>query len=96
MRLDIYRSSDGFLLDLQADLLDDYRTRVVAPLLPAGSTPPPLNRLNPILDWDDGRWVLATHLLAAAPVASLGRPVGRVKGAEFDVTRALDLLFTGF
>jgi toxin CcdB len=47
-RYDLYSLDDGGLvIDVQVDLLDHFKTRVVIPLLPADSAPPALKRLNP-------------------------------------------------
>jgi len=70
---------------VQADLLDRFQTRAVIPLIPATSTPPVLKRLHPIFELDGKKYVLATHLLSAVPLADHDQIVG-----------ALDMLFQGF
>lgn len=48
-RYDVYPNPDGgYILDVQADLLDDLTTRVVVPLMMATLAPSPAKRLNPI------------------------------------------------
>ena len=48
---DLFRLPDGpVVVVIQNDLLDDIRTRVVIPLLPAGSAGKPLKRLNPTMN----------------------------------------------
>ena len=42
--------SSGYLLNVQADLLDNLSTRLVVPMMPVGASPPVLKRLNPIFD----------------------------------------------
>lgn len=86
----------GYLLELQSDLLDATRTRVVAPLLPEAAAPPPASRLNPSLEIAGDRHVLLIQSLAAVPTAILGRPSGNLSDAADAVTAALDLLFHGF
>lgn len=51
-RFDVYRNpeGDGYLVDLQADLLDHLNTRIVAPLLPVDRAPKPAATLNPVLN----------------------------------------------
>lgn len=51
-------SGDGFLLDVQSDLLSDLNTRVVVPLLPVTSAPKPATRLNPTFDINGERVVM--------------------------------------
>ena len=45
-----YPSGDGYLLDVQADLLDHLNTRVVVPLLAKATAPKPASRLNPVFE----------------------------------------------
>jgi toxin CcdB len=42
--------SEGYLLDVQTDLLDGLNTRVVVPLLPKEQAPTPAQRLNPTFE----------------------------------------------
>ncbi|WP_292723976.1 CcdB family protein, partial [Mesorhizobium sp.] len=51
-RYDVFagRVEGSYLLDVQSDLLDDFKTRVVIPLLPITMTPPPMRKLRPILE----------------------------------------------
>jgi len=73
-RYDVFRrpGSDVYLLDVQNDLIDHLRTRVVAPLLPLSSSPPPVWKLNPVFEIDGQKYVMATHLLATLPMLELG------------------------
>ena len=89
-------SSDGFLLDVQTDLLSDLNTRVVVPLLPKSRAPKPATRLNPVFDIDGHSVVMVTQFLAAVPVGILKSPIGNLS-EEFDtVTTAVDMLMQGF
>ena len=73
-RYDVFAGpADGsYLLDVQTDLIGQLKTRVVVPLLPAASAPPPIARLNPIFEIGGRKVVMATPLLAAVPSAELG------------------------
>ncbi len=100
-RFDLYRmpgkGRDGFVVDVQADLLDQLATRVVVPLVPLGDAPPPIRDLNPVLEVEGRPHVLLTQALASVPLRELPRPVvGSVEDHRDDITRALDLLLTGF
>lgn len=89
-------SGDGFLLDVQTDLLSDLNTRVVVPLLPKSSSPKPATRLNPTFEIDGEHVVMVTQFLAAVPSAILKSPVGNLS-EDFDkVTIAIDMLMQGF
>jgi toxin CcdB len=86
----------GLVVDVQSDLLDDFGTRVVVPLIELAHAPKAPRRLNPVFPVDGRPMILATHLLAALPRAELGPPLGSL-GSERDAIRAaLDMLFLGF
>lgn len=86
-RFDVHRNSvgEGFLLDVQADLLSHLNTRVVVPLLPSGG------------EFQPARWLLmATQFLATVPSSLLKAPVARLGAFRAEITIALDMLFQGF
>lgn len=98
-RFDLFRrprSQSGYLLQLQSDFLDVLDTRVVAPLLPPASVPLPMRDLHPSFDIEGETYLLATQLLGVIPKRELGRPVGSLAAHQDEITRALDLLMTGF
>lgn len=88
-------SGSGYVLDVQADLLEMLNTRVVVPILPETEAPPPARGLNPVFALDGGRHVMVTQYLSAVRRSGLARPVGSLAGARDDITRALDLLTHG-
>ena len=95
---DVYRNSvgEGFLLDVQADLLGHLNTRVVVPLLPSGGELQPARGLNPVFEIEGGRLVMATQFLATVPSSLLRAPVARLGAFRAEITTALDVLFQGF
>jgi toxin CcdB len=97
-RYDYFANPDGsgYLLDVQADILDSLRTRVVIPLLPLEETPKPIWRLHPVFSLSGVNHVLATPLLAAVPVTLLAEPAGNLGTHHDRVVAALDMLFQGF
>lgn len=97
-RFDVARKPEGtgYLVDLQADLLDHLNTRVVAPLLPLDRAPIPAATLNPVLDIAGERVVMTTQFMAAVPAQILKSPVARIDAHRTEITAALDLLFQGF
>jgi toxin CcdB len=97
-KYDVYPSPGGvgFVVDVQTDLLDGLSTRVVAPLLPAGSAPIPAKLLNPMFEIGGEAHVLVTQFLAAVPAQPLREPVANLHERADEVTRALDMLFQGF
>lgn len=96
-RFDVYASPDGagYLLDVQADLLESLNTRVVVPLMAMDAAPSPAKRLNPVLDIHAERHVMVTQFLSAVPTAILKNPVASLTQQDMEITGALDLLTTG-
>ena len=84
-RFDLFENSDGsgFLLDVQADLLDALTTRVVVPLLPVAQIGAVMQQLNPVFDVEDVPHVMMTQFLAAVPVSELGAKAGTLQTDEF-------------
>lgn len=85
-----------FVVDLQADLLRDLATRMVAPLVPArklGAVP--IAILNPAIDIAGKDHVVLTQEAAAVPRASLGPVAFSLAHRRNDLIAALDLICTG-
>lgn len=95
-RHDVYRRAQGqgYLLDCQADLLADFKTRVVIPLLPADDVPA-ATRLHPVFEISGRAYVLSTHLIVALPVERLGKAVANLESEHDAIMNALDMLLTG-
>lgn len=90
------RGVEGYLLDVQADLMSDLATTVVVPLLPLDAAPKAATRLNPTVTVEGERYVMMTQLLASVVKKELGSPVGTLdRSREYDITGALDLLLSG-
>jgi toxin CcdB len=85
-----------YLLDVQSDLIDIARTRVVVPLLPLAEVPPAIARLQPVFEIGAEQYVMATHLIATVPVAILAEVRGDLADQGDKITAALDMLFQGF
>ena len=96
-RYDVYASPDGagFLLDVQADILDDLNTRVVVPLMSVVAAPAPARQLNPAFDIRSERYVMVTQFLSAVPVSILKTPVVGLAKHDREIDGALDMLLTG-
>jgi toxin CcdB len=85
-----------YLLDLQADLLDNLATRVVAPLVAAALVGKAIKHLNPQFKVKDNLVFMSTAELAGVPKSALGQRVGSLKEQRNEIIAALDFLFTGF
>lgn len=99
-RFDVYRNPSaggtGYVVDVQADLLDGLATRVVVPLLPVERRSEAHPELNPAMHVRGEVMTLEPQAIGTVPRKLLGRPVANL-GAERDaITRALDILLTGF
>ena len=74
-RFHAYRNPDrdGWLLDVQADLLSHLSTRVVVPLLPedAPDAPKPARDLNLVVEIEGRRYVVMTQWMSAMPKSLL-------------------------
>ena len=88
--------SDGYVLDVQAELLSHLGTRVVVPLLPEDTAPPPISELNPVFEIAGKRHVMVTQALSAVPNRELRQPVTSFATQHDAITKALDLLLVGF
>lgn len=96
-RFSVYLNPEGvgYLVDVQANLLNHLNTRMVVPLLPADRAPMPAQTLNPIFDVDGVRHVLVTQFMAAAPCGLLKIKAFDARDKEHDIVAALDCLFQG-
>lgn len=100
-RFDVYqmrtRGNVPLVVDIQADLLEALRTRVVVPLLPlADAEHEVAARLKPIVDIVGEPHVLMTTDLSAVPSSVLGEKVASVERQQQTVVDAVDFLFQGF
>jgi toxin CcdB len=91
------KSTYPLLVDIQSDLLEDLRTRVVIPLTKtAALTKKPLAHLTPALPFDGEEYVLMTPQLAGIRRTELGAAVGSIASARQTIVAAMDFLLTGF
>lgn len=97
-RYDVYvhPDGDGYLLDVQADLLSGLNTCVVVPLMLAKDAPKPADRLNPVFHIEGREVVMATQFMAAVPKSVLSMPVASLMGCDIEITNAIDMVFQGF
>ena len=97
-QFDIHRNPGNrdypYLLDLQADLLRDLATRIVAPLVP-GRSVEPVAILNPTIAIKGKPYVVLLQEAAAVPRTALGRVEATAVDRRDELIAALDLLFTG-
>lgn len=97
-RFHIYKlkSGRGFVVVLQADLLDDLKTRVVAPLFRSDLFRTPVGRVTPVLVIEGITYFVAVYLMAAIPLSQLGDMILDASAHADELTRAIDFTFQGF
>jgi len=97
-RYDLYPGMDraGYLLDVQADLLEELSTRAMVPLVPHSSKVRLVRKLNPVFNIDGKPYAMFTHLIAAVPLARLREPRTNLLVHHDEIVAALDMLFQGF
>lgn len=85
-----------YLLDLQADLLEDLATHVVVPLVPVSIMGKAAKNLNPVFKIKKTNFVMSTAELAGVPVRILGEKITSLRDNRDEIIAALDFLFTGY
>jgi len=83
-------------VDVQTDLLENLKTRVVVPLLSLDAAPIPAKRLNPVFELEGKAFVMATQFMAAIPVSVLKEPAANLSPHHDEIVAALDMVFHGF
>jgi toxin CcdB len=86
---------DGYLLDVQSNLLGNLNVRTVVPLLPQGKAPTAATRLNPVFQIDGAAHVMLTQYIAAVPLGILKSPTADLSARSDVITAALDMLLHG-
>lgn len=93
---DVHQMDGGTLVvDIQAEILSGFNTRIVVPLLPREDAPAPVRQLNPEVVLDGQTYVLATQYLSAVRLSELSPAIGSLKPLEHRVSLSLDLLLHG-
>ena len=97
-RFDVYESPDGegYVVDVQADLLDRLQTRVVVPLLPLADAPKPAKRLNPVFVIEGHDHAMVTQYIATVPRSILKTVVTDLRDDADQVIGAIDFVLSGF
>ena len=101
-RFDVYRNANKatrdefpYLLDVQADLFEDLRSRVVVPLMTRAAVPSPMTRLNPVFTVEGKSVVMGTTDIAGIPASALGPKVASLARHNVAIVGAIDFLLTG-
>ena len=89
-------AGNGYVLDVQADAMSHFNTRLVIPLLPLDAAPMPAKILNPVFEISGVRYSLVTQYMAAIPFKLLKPPVFSAADRQDEIVAAIDLLLQGF
>lgn len=97
-RFDVYEHpAVPFVINVQADLLAELKTRVVIPLLPLTEAKKEvLPRLKPLIKINGKSYVLITTDISVVAVSQLGKLVGNAEDQRQVITEAVDFLLQGF
>lgn len=95
-QFDLYHMQNGSLVViLQHDLLDEIRTRVVAPLVPASAVNRVMHSLNPTVTVGEQSYIFMPQLMATLDLNDMGEKVGSLAMMRDVIVRALDALLSG-
>lgn len=94
-QFDIVELSDRTLaVILQADLLDSVNSRLVAPLVRSDAFIP-TRRLHPIFRVGRRDYIMMTEKVSAVLISEIKRVVTSASDRDYDIRRALDIVFVG-
>ncbi len=85
-----------FFIDVQNALLDNLNSRLVIPLSPhklLNNTD--AKRLCPIIDIDEGSYVLLTHQMTSVPKSILKTEIASLENFRYEILSAIDMLISG-
>ena len=85
-----------YMLDIQADVLNDLPTRVVVPLVLSSLLKKSIPILTPLFRICESEVLMLTPQLVGVQMQVLGTRVCSLKEQRSDIIAALDLLITGF
>jgi toxin CcdB len=85
----------GYWLDCQTELMNEFNTRFIVPLVHHDGTITPSRQLNPVFEIAGKPFVMLTHLAGAVLVSELGDRAGSLAGQRYEILNALDFLLTG-
>lgn len=97
-RFMVYRLRDEsiLLLDLQADVLNELKSRVVAPLIPVNDMSWTIGQMNPRFEIGGAIYVLAPQRMGAVGANDFGPVVADLSAHRDRIVAATDFLFQGF
>jgi toxin CcdB len=96
-QFDVYQLAGGELVvDIQTELLGDFRSRLVVPLMAPHDAPMRHPRLNPSFEISGEVLVLVPQFMIAVDRSELRRRVDSFDRHYDEIKSAYDMLFNGF
>lgn len=90
------RAAYPYLVNVQSDLLQDLRTRVVVPLVKQTTIgKKPIKDLTPVVQIDSQKYLMLIPQLAGIAASELGPEVATVANHRDAIVAAVDFLITG-
>ena len=90
------RDTGVLVVDCQSDLIDQFDTRFVVPLVALADAGDLVPRLMPTFQVNGETRVLATQFAGAVPKQVLGPPLASLAAHDFEIGAALDMLISGY
>lgn len=84
-----------YLLSIQSNLFDDLNTRVVIPLSSYRSISRNFNQLTPVIELNNEKYILMTHLISSVSEKELSELVMDLNDLRTNFLSALDMLISG-
>ncbi|MYM58611.1 plasmid maintenance protein CcdB [Vibrio sp. OCN044] len=85
-----------YFVDVQSELLDTLNTRLVIPLTPIELLEKKVpSHLCPVIQIDEGDFVILTHQMASVPTKILREPINELTTFRDEIIAAIDFLITG-
>lgn len=88
------RRAVALVVILQADLMSDLETRVVAPVAPINDFKP-ISKMRPEFEVAGKRYHMIADRMSVLTRKEIGSVVASVQDRQWDIRRALDLVFVG-
>ena len=98
-RFDIFESTRNpnvLLLNVQSHFLSDLPTRLMIPLRPREKIIQHVGQLHPLIMMGTQELFAVTNLMAAVPMAHIGKRIGTAEAHSHEITAAIDFLLQGF
>lgn len=99
----LYKNEDNssneaypYFIDIQSPLLCDLNSRLVIPLSPHGAlNNTDVKKLCPVMQIDEGNFVLLTHQMTSVPRSILKTEVTSLESFRCEIIGAIDILISG-